>query len=62
MHFQATCGAAALLKCAGSSFIKSKSLNLGVGSTHKIFISKLDRITAYYRSCSQHGDFDVATL
>lgn len=58
----ATCGAAALLKCEDSSFIKSKSLNLGVGSTYKIFISDLDRVTAYFRSCSQHADFEISTF
>ncbi|XP_028756315.1 putative F-box/FBD/LRR-repeat protein At1g78840 [Neltuma alba] len=58
----ATCGAAALLKCEDSSFIKSKSLNLGVGSTYKIFISDVDRITAYYRSFSQHTDFEISTF
>ncbi|XP_027335996.1 putative F-box/FBD/LRR-repeat protein At4g13965 [Abrus precatorius] len=59
---EVTCGTAALLKpeCLPSS--EWKSLNFGVGSTYKIFINKLDDITAYYRNCFQESDFEILTV
>lgn len=57
-----TCGAAALEKPECLSYSKWKSLNFGVGSTYKIFISKLDHITAYFRNCSQHVDFEIVNI
>ncbi|KAJ1382199.1 Leucine-rich repeat domain superfamily [Sesbania bispinosa] len=60
---EVTCGGtAAMLKQECSAFSELKSLNLGVGSTYKIFISNLDHITAYFRHCSQHADFELLTV
>ena len=61
-NFQVTCGTAVLLKPEFYSFSKLKSLNFGVGSTYKIFINNLDHITAYFRKCSQHADFEIVTV
>nr|ACU19694.1 unknown [Glycine max] len=57
-----TCGASALVKPACLPSTKLKSLNFGVGSTYKIFINNLDHITAYFRNCSQHADFEIVTV
>ncbi|KAF7814119.1 putative F-box/FBD/LRR-repeat protein [Senna tora] len=59
---EATCGAAALLKCESSSFSKPKLLNLEEESTYKIFISNFDHIIAYFRNFSQLTDFDFMTV
>ncbi|XP_061370313.1 putative FBD-associated F-box protein At5g22720 [Gastrolobium bilobum] len=59
---EVTCGTTALLKPECLSFSKLKSLNFRVGSTYKIFINNLDHITAYFRNCSQHADFDIMTV
>ncbi|KAK8465059.1 hypothetical protein PHAVU_010G138000 [Phaseolus vulgaris] len=57
-----TCGTAALLKPESLPPSKLKSLNFGVGSTYKIFINNLDHITAYFRNCSQHADFEIVAV
>ncbi|RYR40379.1 hypothetical protein Ahy_A09g046134 isoform B [Arachis hypogaea] len=57
-----SCGTAVFLKPEFYSCSKLKSLNFGVGSTYKIFISNLDNITAYFRDCSQHADFEILTI
>ncbi|XP_014515056.1 putative F-box/FBD/LRR-repeat protein At1g78840 isoform X1 [Vigna radiata var. radiata] len=57
-----TCGTAALLKPERLPPSKLKSLNFGVGSTYKIFINNLDHITAYFRNCSQHADFEIVAV
>ncbi|KAL2337949.1 hypothetical protein Fmac_012395 [Flemingia macrophylla] len=57
-----SCGTATLLRPERLSSSKLKSLNFGVGSTYKIFINNLDHITAYFRNCSQHADFEIMTF
>ncbi|MED6173461.1 hypothetical protein PIB30_059703 [Stylosanthes scabra] len=57
-----TCGTSVFLKPEYYSCSKLKTLNFGVGSTYKIFISNLDNITAYFRDCSQHADFEILTI
>ncbi|XP_045803001.1 putative FBD-associated F-box protein At5g56440 [Trifolium pratense] len=59
-----SCGAVIMpkKKCPSCCRCQWKALNLRVGSTYKVFVNKLDQITAYFRHCSQHGEYDVLSI